>query len=643
MSPLFKRSGQANNGCSARPSGRWISNAYDRPSWLTRIRALQPAQKPTAGVQYGVLLYGRLTLASKKMVSIPGSLKQPLKSAKVIAPAPSDERLEVTVRVRPRNPLPKAQDLLKLSGAPLQQLTHAQYEQRYGADAKDIALVRKFAKEHNLNIVRESAARRSVILAGTVADFNRAFGVSLKTYAYPRGTYRGRTGFIQIPAELALVIEGVFGLDNRPVARRHSPRAHAASGAQAFTAAKVAQIYRFPTGFDGTGQTIGIIELGGGYRPSDLDTYFSGLGLATPTVIPISVDGGTNAPSSASSDDSEVVLDIEVAGAAAPGAKIVVYFAPNDAASNGFLDALTKAVHDTENNPSVISISWGGPESIPTTSFQTQFDQALQAAAMLGITVCVAAGDNGAADEGPNEWDGKAHVDFPSASPFALSCGGTRLIAANGAIKAESVWNQNQADVPDDTFGSGGGGVSGAFPPPPYQQQANVPVSLNPQGAQGRGVPDVTGDGDPDTGYNILVDGQPEQVGGTSAVAPLWAALIALINQKLNGRVGFVNSQLYALANSGAFHDITVGNNRVSFQQFNNIGYDAGPGWDAASGLGSPDGTALSGLLKAGTPVATPGVLASKGQNPKRPTRAKIGRSAASTKSRHKQKVRARK
>ncbi len=573
-------------------------------------------------------------MASKKMVSIPGSQKQPLKDAYVVAPAPSDERLEVTVRVRPKNPLPKAADMLKFSGSPLEQLTHEQYEERYGADAKDLALVRKFAKEHNLSVVRESAARRSVILAGTVVDFNQAFGVNLQTYAYPQGTYRGRTGPVKIPAELATVIEGVFGLDNRPVAKRHSSLAHAAAnGARPFTAKELAKIYNFPQGLDGSGQTIGIIELGGGYRPSDLDAYFSSLGLPTPTVIPVSVDGGTNAPSGANSDDAEVVLDIQVAGAAAPGAKFVVYFAPNDAASNGFLDALTKAIHDTENNPSIISISWGGPEDTSTTNFQVQFDKALQAAALLGVTVCVAAGDNGAADVGPKAWDGEAHVDFPSASPFALSCGGTRLITANGAISAESVWNQNQADVsqnagPDGSFGSGGGGVSGAFALPGYQQQANVPGSLNPKGFKGRGVPDVTGDGDPDTGYNILVDGQPIQEGGTSAVAPLWAALIAVINQKLQARVGFVNPQLYALpAGSGAFHDISVGNNRVSFQRFQNVGYDAGPGWDAASGLGSPDGTALSGLLKAGTPVATSAPPPSKGRRPTRPTRRNVSRS----------------
>jgi kumamolisin len=549
-------------------------------------------------------------MALKKMVDLPGSKKDRYRDAHPIAPAPSDERLEVTLRIRPRNPLP-AQDMLKLSNAPVKQLSQDEYEETYGATAKDLALIGKFATEYNLNVVYQSAPRRTVILAGTVKDMNTAFGVNLQTYSYDGGTYRGREGAIQIPAELNSVVEGVFGLDNRPVARRHTSGPRAASP-QAFTGADLATIYNFPKGLNGAGQTIGIIELGGGYRPADLDTYFKGLGLATPTVIPVSVDGGANTPSSADSADAEVVLDIQVAGAAAPGAKFVVYFAPNNATSSGFLDAITKATHDTENNPSVISISWGGPESISTTNFQVEFDKALQAAAMLGITVCVAAGDNGAADEGPKAWDGKAHVDFPSSSPFALSCGGTRLITNNGAISAESVWNQNQADLseePDGSFGSGGGGVSGFFPVPGYQQQANVPPSPNPAGFKGRGVPDVTGDGDPDTGYKILVDGQNVQEGGTSAVAPLWAALIALINQKMNGRVGFVNPQLYSLAsNSGAFHDITVGNNRVSFQQFSNVGYDAGPGWDAASGLGSPDGTALSGALKVG--VSAPAALA---------------------------------
>jgi kumamolisin len=559
-------------------------------------------------------------MAVARTVAIRGSNKIPLPDAKAIAPAPPDERLEVTVRLRAATPLPGAREMLRLSAEPIAILTHDQYEKKYGSLESDIAMVRRFAKSNNLIVIRESAARRSVMLSGTVADFNNAFRVDLKTYEFPGGTYRGRTGPIRVPASLGKVIEGVFGLDNRPVVRRHGilRREDAASGdgAVAFTSDQLAKIYNFPTGVDGTGQTIGIIELGGGYRPQDITTYFKGLGIPEPTVIPVSVDGAKNSPTNANSADGEVVLDIQVAGAAAPGAKLVVYFAPNDRTSKGFLDALTKATHDTQNNVSIISISWGGPELPKGNSFQTQFDQALQSAALLGITVLVASGDNGAADVGPQEWDGKAHVDFPSASPFILSCGGTRLIALNGVIEKESVWNQNSADVKDDSFGSGGGGVSGAFPLPAYQGKAGVPTSLNPKGFKGRGIPDVTGDGDPASGYKVLVDGQSLQFGGTSAVAPLWAALIARINQKLKGRVGFINPQLYAMAaSSGAFHDITVGNNRTSYKKFNNVGYDAAAGWDACSGLGSPNGAVLAGLLKVAkqqTPAAKPARKAGK-------------------------------
>ena len=551
-------------------------------------------------------------MATTKQVAIPGSKVVPFQNARAIAAAAPDERLEVTVRVRPRNALPDAAELLKPSSGPRRYMTHQQYEKLYAADPRDLARVRKFAKDHNLIVVRESAARRSVMLAGTVADFNKAFGVSLKVYAHATGTYRGRVGTVKVPAELGSIIAGVFGLDTRPIAKPHfrvaSESSQNAAAAHPFNPNDVAAIYDFPPGTDGTGQTIGIIELGGGYRPQDLETYFQGLGISTPTVIPVSVDGASNAPTNASGDDVEVALDIEVAGAVAPGATIVVYFAPNSRTSKGFLDAITKAVHDTTNNPSVISISWGGPEEIPNSSFQTQFDEVLQAAALLGITVCVAAGDNGAADMGPNVWDGKAHVDFPSASPFALACGGTRLVAAQVAIQSETIWNQHSADTspdagPDGSFGASGGGVSGAFPIPNYQQNAGVPASLNPTGYQGRGVPDVTGAGDPDTGYNVLVDGQAMPVGGTSAVAPLWAGLIARMNQKLNGRVGFINPQIYALpAASAAFHDVTQGDNRVSFNSFNNVGYDAGPGWDACSGLGSPDGANLVSQLTVSKP-----------------------------------------
>jgi len=551
------------------------------------------------------------------MVPIGGSEKRPIPNARIVGATPPDERLEVTVRLRPRTALPDRATMLRPSRDPLPVLSRREYNARYGADPKDIARLRRFAAKHNLVVVRESAPRRSVMLSGSAADFARAFNVALQTYAYDGGTYRGRVGPVHVPSDLAPVVQGVFGLDNRPVARRHLRIARlgvpAADGAHAFNPGDVAKLYRFPTDVDGTGQTVGIIELGGGYRPQDITNYLRGLGLSTPTVVPVSVDGANNTPvGTANSDDAEVGLDVEVVAAVAPGAKIAVYFAPNNRTSKGFIDALTKAVHDDVNDPTVISISWGGPEAAADDSFQTQFDQVLQSAAMLGVTVCVAAGDNGAADEGPNAWDGLAHVDFPAASPFALACGGTRLIgSAAGAISAESVWNQHAADAspadgPDGSFGATGGGVSGAFSIPAYQKGVGVPSSLNPAGYAGRGVPDVTGNGDPGSGYNVLVDGSAFVVGGTSAVAPLWAALIARVNQKVNGRVGFINPQIYALpTGSGGFRDITTGDNRVTFGSDTNVGYSAATGWDACSGLGSPDGTALATLLKAAVPATT--------------------------------------
>jgi kumamolisin len=575
-------------------------------------------------------------MPTPKTIPIPGSNKEPVPNSRVIAAAPKDDRLEVTVRLRPRTPLPDAKDMLRASASPMPVMSHEEFEARHGTTEKDFAAIRKFAKAHNLTVVRESSARRTAILGGTVEDFNAAFQVQLKTYAYPRGTYRGRTGEVHIPAELGDIVEGVFGLDNRPVARRRTqPRfspAASSDAPQSFNPNQVAALYNFPTDVDGAGQTIGIIELGGGFSPQDLQTYFQGLGLPTPVVIPVSVDNGTNSPGDDA--DAEVALDIEVIGACAPGARMVVYFTP-DLTDDSFLDAITKAVHDTENNPSVISISWGGPEDPTSTQvFQQQFDQALQAAAMLGVTVCVASGDNGAADQPPRLWDGLAHVDFPASSPFALACGGTRLIANGAGIAQESVWNQHNADLnqgPNGSFGSGGGGVSETFPLPGYQNGANVPRSVNPGGNSGRGVPDVSGDADPASGYNIFFGGQQQPPeGGTSAVAPLWAALIARINQKLGGRVGFINPQLYALAaNSGAFHDIVDGDNKCTLQDFNNVGYSAGPGWDACSGLGSPDGAALSRLLK---PMPTSSSVVASRQAPRPGTKRQMASRVAKPK-----------
>ncbi|HYM90906.1 MAG TPA: S53 family peptidase, partial [bacterium] len=262
-------------------------------------------------------------------------------------------------------------------------------------------------------------------------------------------------------------------------------------------------------------------------------------------------------------------------GAIAPGARIAVYFAPNT--DRGFLDAITTAVHDSTNNPSAISISWGAAEANWTQQAMLSFDQAFQEAAALGVTVCCAAGDDGSSD---GVQDGAPHVDFPAASTFVLGCGGTSLASTGTSITSEVVWN-------DPGDGATGGGVSRQFALPSWQANASVPPSPAP-GSGGRGVPDVAGDASPASGYTVLVDGLWIVIGGTSAVAPLWAGLIALLNEQKGKPMGYLNPVLYGLMSKGVFHDITQGNNGA---------YTAGPGWDPCTGLGTPDGTKLLSAL----------------------------------------------
>jgi kumamolisin len=509
-----------------------------------------------------------------------GSERTPLPGARAVGKANPAERLEVTVVLRHRqhDALQERVRKIAIRDKSQRHLTHEEYAQQFGAEPADIQAVEKFANQHGLTVVEEDQGRRAVVLSGTVAQLNDAFGVELQEFEYPGGSYRGRTGAIHLPDDLQEAVTAVLGLDNRPQARPHfrtrpthgNVQWHAAAaGSATFTPTQLAALYGFPAG-TGQGECIAIIELGGGYRPTDLQRYFSGLQVAQPRVLAVSVDHGKNHPTgSGNGPDGEVMLDIEVAGAIAPSAKIVVYFAPNTDA--GFLDAIAAAIHDTTNKPSVISISWGGPESNWTAQAMTTFDQAFQAAAAMGITVCAASGDNGS-DDGVG--DGADHVDFPASSPFVLACGGTNLQASGTSITQETVWNEGP------NSGATGGGVSGFFALPPYQEGLHVTRTHGgTQALAMRGVPDVCGDADPQTGYDVRVDGQNTVIGGTSAVAPLWAGLIARINAAKARRAGFINPHLYV--NAPALHDITQGNNGS---------FAATTGWDACTGLGSPKG-----------------------------------------------------
>jgi len=514
--------------------------------------------------------------------AIPGSARDLPPGANEVDPVDGAERALVTIvlRSRPEQAGTATPSTFEsASPAPRPYLTRSAFAQSYGALADDIDAVTRFAQANDLAVRDVSDARRSVVVEGTLAALERAFGTRMLRYRALDGTFfRGRTGPLFIPAELNAIVVGVFGLDDREQAHaqyRLAIKPALGRTTVSYTPVAIAQGYAFPAG-DGAGQTIALIELGGGYTQADLDRYFGGLALATPRVTIIPVDGGSNAPTgNPQSADSEVLLDIDVAGAIAPAAHIVVYFAPNT--DQGFLDAITTAIHDDVNRPQTISISWGGPETRWTGQALTAFDRAFADAALLGVTVMCAAGDNGSGD---NVGDGLAHVDFPASSPHVLACGGTRLILDATGIASETVWNDAPAP------GATGGGISDRFDLPTWQAGANVPPSANAGARVGRGVPDVAGDADPQTGYAIFVDGSASVVGGTSAVAPLWAALVARLNARRTQPLGFLNPLLYA--NPAVLHDILDGDNGA---------YRARAGWDPCTGLGSPDGARLAALL----------------------------------------------
>ncbi|RQS59297.1 peptidase S53 [Burkholderia sp. Bp8963] len=505
-----------------------------------------------------------------------------------LGPCDPAERIHVTIMLRRQEEgdLDTLLHQLATGDPNARPLSRDAFAKRFSANPDDIRKTEEFARRHQLTVDRVDPVESVVVLSGTIKQFEAAFGVTLERFEHRTiGQYRGRSGAITLPDELGDAVTAVLGLDSRPQARPHfrlrPPFKPARGGATAvtFTPPQLASLYGFPAG-DGAGQCIAIIELGGGYTAADIAQYFRGLGITTPPkLVDVNVGTGRNAPTGdPSGPDGEVALDIEVAGAIAPAATIAVYFAPNSDA--GFIQAVNAAVNDTKNRPSVISISWGGPEAIWQAQSAQAFNRVLQTAAAQGITVCAASGDSGSGD---GLQDGAQHVDFPASSPYVLGCGGTQLDALPGqGIRSEVTWNDDASGG-----GAGGGGVSTMFDLPAWQQGLTVTLadgSATPLAK--RGVPDVAGDASPQTGYEVAIAGTPTVMGGTSAVSPLWAALIARINASAGASVGWINPVLYR--NPGALRDVTEGSNGA---------YAAAPGWDACTGLGSPNGAQLAAIL----------------------------------------------
>jgi kumamolisin len=517
--------------------------------------------------------------------------------------------LELTLGVRRLKDLPDLSALDKVLPSKRRYMTHDDLEKTYGSDPAAIARIEAFAQAHHMVVLHSERGSARLTLGGTVADVSAAFGVTLFNYSHPTlGDFHARTGPVSVPSELAEDITAVFGFNNHRILRRKHQLRNAKTASPTtephswFMPTELAQVYNFPDA-DAKDQCIGLLEFGGGVEDTDLTAYFAKIGQPKPDVQVIALDGVSMDASADRDSTGEVMLDIEVVGALAGGAKVAVYFATFD--EKGLIDALSAVINDKVNNPAVVSVSWGWDENQPfqngilwSPAAMDHVNHSLLAAAQLGITVCVSTGDDGSEAQIK---DGRAHVNFPATSPYVLAVGGTTLHVKSTSSGqdhvAEVVWNDGPGD-------GTGGGISDITPVPDWQKGI-VPQSINPGHFAGRGIPDVAANADPKTGYLVMSGGKFGIVGGTSAAAPLWGSLIMRINALIGSRAGNFNALLYstfgpASADPGGpkspLRDIVTGNNDTD--QLLDGQFAAGKGWDACTGWGVPNGTNLLAALK---------------------------------------------
>ena len=556
-------------------------------------------KSPQAGLSRSSAILFGLMMASAAHASftedlmkteVEGSRPMPLVTAQHLGSTNSQETLSVTLVLRRSNEQEFNSLLSSIESgqAMVNSISRETLQARYGAADEDLALVEQFAQTYGLNVESAQPEARTVKLSGSAEAINQAFSVRLHNFQQGERVVHSHAEAAKVPVNLTGVVQAVVGLDNRTVFRPHMRNMNGGKKPKptgggtgptllsSFLPSQVAKLYNFPAG-DGRGECIAILELGGGYAFSDLQKFFASEGLAVPHITDVLVDGSKNDYNNPKSGgaDGEVELDIEIASAVAPAANVVMYFGP--ATGQGFLDTISAAVHDTKNRCGVLSISWGGPENSMTAAELQGMDAALADAAAAGMTVFAAAGDGGSVDGTSSDV-----TDFPASSPHVVACGGTTLNATASAIQSETVWN-----LLSTGNGATGGGISAAFKPAPaWQKGLKATTASASLALTGRGVPDVAGNAAPTTGFSVVYDGQSGVVGGTSAVSPLYAGLFTVINANKGSRVGFINPTLYA--NPKAFRPITSGNNGT---------YMAAKGWSAATGLGSPNGTAIQALF----------------------------------------------
>jgi len=550
--------------------------------------------------------------------------------SKRIGPAVPEELLPLTICVHARGDAPALPDQEHWEATPPAErryLSSEEFDERYAANPEDLEKVAQFLQAQGIRVVEKNAAQRVVLASGKVSALEKAFSVTLYSYEsdpieeVPRrpaeagakgqavkagkpaklekAVHIGYEGHVHIPPDLTGIIEAVFGLDRRRMARRSvTPLPTIAP----LTPPQVASLYDFPAAISHVHhETIGLFEFSDpvaglcGYYPADVVDYFTtslgiGPGFVPPDLTDIGVNGASNSPGGPG--DVEVALDIQVAGSAAQRAPINVYFTTWDEA--GWVLAIKRAVHPKagEKRPTVISISWGWGEFDKfgnltwSAAAMDTITKTFREAAAFGITVFVASGDAGsdAGNSAP-----LANVNFPASSPWVSSVGGTTIGNVSGSAFTEVTWSAG----PGPEFGTSGGGISGIFALPHWQRHHDVPPSANAGGRRGRGVPDIAGYA---SGYSIVYSGATlTDVQGTSEAAPLYAALIALVNAHLGARVGYLNPVIYSHDLRHCFRDIADGRNNAAFGA---PGYVCGPGWDACTGLGSIKGKALLHALR---------------------------------------------
>jgi kumamolisin len=543
--------------------------------------------------------------AVRPHVVLVGSRRAHRPGAEVLGRADPHEWCEITVKLRRAAEIPEP-----VAGKAV--LSDADAVRQHGARAADMDTVEKVLTSYGLTILSKDQGARSIKAAGSVDAMEKAFAVHLLRVKHGTHLYRGRLGPLHIPKELDGIVVGVFGLDTRPMA--HRGRRGGDSRGNRFTLAartpaempppqarpwflpqELAAAYEFPDN-EGAGQTVGIIELAGHYIPSDLEKFASLAGIgAPPDVVVKNVETLSRQDRNDPDAVSEVMLDIEVVAAVCPKSTIAVYF--SNFTEKGWIDVIDAALNDTRNRPSVLSISYGLAEGteIWTDQAMSAINDSFKEAAARGIPVCISAGDDGSDDQ---VQDGMAHIDFPAASPFVLAIGGTAMMKAGGRPAGEVVWFDGDG-LRRDGGGSTGGGVSTVIERPDWQKEIDI-SPVNRGALTGRIIPDVAAVAAGSTGYLIVANGNPEVSGGTSAAAPLWAGLIARLNAA--GKPLHYATPLFYQANARtggrplgeiACNDITKGNNVTAAIG----GFHAGPGYDAATGWGTPNGKKLMQFL----------------------------------------------